>query len=1647
MKVTPILGLAIAFLGNSASTIAETDLRKRELIYSGNPARPNWSSQNINDKAFVPANAVSPSDPALLPIYITSVYVKAPDPLLSAQTFQPSGPCGRKKCNFINLYTLTRKYSLSKYVCAFFQTEVNARAATVGTMTFGFAQYKVKGSLGISRRFSPPVNSGCWIEYGRTALSAIPYIPGINPIPKDLPVSSASISTSRTSATTSSMGTSTSSINPNPTSASTVTTNKISSNSSNISPTNTESPGSTSTTANKDATTSKASTVDETTPAFSDTTSRETETTPPTLSNSSDSTISTSVAETSRLFGSSTVSSTESGITSGTTSGTESSTASSTGPSTSVIQPETSATIIQTSTGDGSSGTSNNTEPSPTSSSSASKFATSSTDTSAAQSQPDSRTNSDSVANPTTSSLTSNVESTSTTSADSSLQSTSPSGSSDIVSSSSLSSTISTTSDISINESSLFTTPDASDSSSFTSTSLASSSSSSSRTDVSSSSSPSSAASTTSDMNTSEPSSFTITRSTSISSNLNSTESSSSPLSTISSTVEFNTVSQSDSTADSSSENASNTSTVLTASNSTPNTDSDQHSSTVASESSLGSIPSSAASTTIVITTSSGSDSQSTTSNSDQGDITTSDSISDTKSPTTADSSFTSAPVSSSLTESTTSKDLDTTAESSPISSTESSIIFSTSSDNFSSSTTTITSSSVVESNSSISTSESATSPTNTASSSTDTSGSTTGSTSDVTSSATSQTTDGSSDITAISSNETTNTDSTTEETSATSTEKTSQDSTTDITGSFSGITTSPGEVDSTSITESATTNTESTPTTSKSNTVTTASSPVTDSSTTIESSNSGDSSIISGTTASPEETSTTTTTLVETPSATPGGDFDIQLDQQIGYMVPDTEAYYQQLFPGIDLSENNNTTATARLLRRLTSLFSDVNHRKERRWSFSKLVKAVVKAVVTVVAAPIIAVVKVVVALLPPVDKSFDFGIPFKLSAIDWLPSGVLVDPGDGLPLLKTEVPENLVDQYLKKNNILKDRVYVSRGITFKTGIGAELGLYCKDCYVDTKFDVSGHIAWDSNGMKALSLGYSGPMTFNLGLNLKAEGFYNPVLTKELKKFDLTAWKIPLILSIGPRVAFTVGWEVDLRGYVSLQPTFTLNWKNYGAIIVIVGSSPPTSSIPTNATMKFAIEAGASLATNLYLEAAITSGVDITAIGDASAGVYIRTGMGFGLAVKQQWGAPSNDTEEEDPDECIGIALNRQWYVNMDIKAAATAKPLGLGFGNNIPLYKTTKTLQPSTCFPWSKPTSSSTVTDASTSSSTTTTSSSTATSASCVPTVNPQAKSSPSCQSQNGTLIHGSDDEWYQVVCGTDFTAPDIEVNSLTTLGDCLDRCTTMNTQAGSAVCGGVTFIPGFLNTCSACRLKGTISWDKSVIRLYAVESVRRINKPVNNPSCDINTPYKSASIGSNTGIYQQNCGWYVDDSSSSNLLQQLNGVTYSSCLDTCTTTAGCKGVSFMPVNGYCWLLNGIDSHDMYQDPDPSWGSITALVSDQPLNTANTACDYHTAIDKSYMPLQNSSNPKQFFVDCNTQFWLNDYATHKDVPTIQACVEFCSQEERCVAATWYKFGGGDNCFMKERWDIRDWHDGQTGGNSFTGAWDSALLSTYQPF
>ncbi|KAF3929052.1 hypothetical protein ABW20_dc0103862 [Dactylellina cionopaga] len=923
----------------------------------------------------------------------------------------------------------------------------------------------------------------------------------------------------------------------------------------------------------------------------------------------------------------------------------------------------------------------------------------------------------------------------------------------------------------------------------------------------------------------------------------------------------------------------------------------------------------------------------------------------------------------------------------------------------------------------------------------------------------------------------------TTKSTTRTSSSTSTTSRTTTTSSRAVSTTTSSSAITSTSTTSSSRTTTPSSGNTTPTTTISTSRVPTTTSTSSVtttssaSSTTSNTSSLSTATTTSQTMTSTTSSPTIATPSATPGNDFDLHLDQQIGYLSPDTDTYYQQLFPGIGLSDDNKSGKRDRILRRMDYLFTEVNHRNMRRFSITGLINKATKYVVAVATAPLQAVLAVVVKLLPPVDATLSFGIPFKFEAPSWLPDGVLRDE-DGWTLFKAKIPKTKVDAFKKQHSILQDREYKSK-IKFAPDVGAEFGIYCQDCYLDTKFDVSGHIAFDHNGMKVLNLGYGGPMELKLGMALKAEGFYTTTFTRELKKIDLPTFKIPFIVRVGPTVTFSAGWEVDLRGYISIKPTYIFNWKNFGAVITVVGPDQPRSYLPNSANIKSSIEAGANLVTNFFIDIAVTGDVDITGVGSAVAGLYLRGGMGFGITVKQEFefdkqkrDISSGRTDlqimkrkKDEKDECNGLALFRQWVFGASIKAKANAKALKLDYTKDHLLFKTTSKLNPSTCFPWSttktsvststkSTTSSLSTTSKSTTSSpatitdgastaTTGTSSAASTATGCVPTINPTANKTPSCQTHNGILIHGSDDQWYQVVCGKDFNTADIEVNGLTTLGDCFDRCTAMNKQAGSTVCGGVSFIPGFLSQCSACHLKSATPSSASITRLYAVESIRRVNKPSNNLNCDADTPYSSGVAGLNGGVYQQTCGWYADEESAAPyLLNRLGGTTYSICLDTCTNTSGCKGVSFS--SGTCLLLNGLDTNILYQDWDQGMGSIVSIVSNQPMTTKSNVCDGHSPVDKSYFPLENSS--KQFFTDCNTQFWLNDYTHFDEIPTLKDCIKLCSQDDRCVAATWYKFTG-NTCYLKERWDVRDWNWGQTGGNSLTGSWDSALLSTYTPF
>ncbi|EPS42343.1 hypothetical protein H072_3689 [Dactylellina haptotyla CBS 200.50] len=1595
MKTTVILA-TVTLLGSSSGSLTERDIVERGLLRSSVSGSPDWSTTNLNNITFVPANAAS-VDTIFKASYLNSVYISKYDPLIcisacnyfnSVQASQPKALCGRKKCNFANIYALTHRGLPTKYVCSFFQSKLQPGDAKVSSMKFDWLNYKVSKSMIISRRFSAPAGLSCWINTGLSAMSSMPYMRSISPIAKVRLASSSSVSS--TSSVVSSTVTSGS------TSESEVTSTTRSSSTSSK-----ETGDLTTTLSTTKSDTLTTSGVDETTSGSSVTTSS-----PAATSTTTSSTARTSSSSSSTIASESSSSS--------------SFASSSSDPSTSISSTRNSETSASSNPATSSTGSSSSVSTLTTSSISVSETSTSSSPVSSSSTTVSDGSGSSTSSN--TVDTTSEPNSSTSTVADSATPTTTE-----------VRTTSSATTALSTSRATTDSTSDDGNSSTATSTIESSSSSPVSRT--------------TSGVTSSQDG-------TSSDSNSDSSSSTTSGMTSISSSGEITTTSTSHSTdiitESPSSENPASTTTASTTSGSTSDVDVNNSSSTT-EPGNDGSLTSTLGSSTLTPTVISSVSTGVTTEPSTTTSITTSRSIvtdepvfsssstssasssssagssaSDSSSSQTRETSTpTSSSVSSTLESSTTQSSVDTSTVSTSSSSSGSSSRSTGSTEDSSSTSSTPTTSGFVDSSTSVSTSTENTSTV----SSTTVSSSTMSSTAGL---------DASDSSTTATSTAVTSTTSSCSPDSSVSTSASITSATTDIVDSSTQTLTTTSDGDS-SIATSSTLGTVDT-------TTTTTTSATSDTETSITLSVSSDTTgrttgDASSTTTTENPTSSTTTSLVP-PSASLDADFDLHLDQQIGYLAPDTDSYYAQLFPGIDLSDTNNGTLTRRLINRLSPLFAARNHRNMRRGFFS-FVKAVAKAVVKVAQAPIRIALTIITYILPPVDKEIGFGIPFRFSAPSWLPDGVLRDE-DGFLFFKAKIPQNKVDEYKAKNKVLKDREYKPKGIKFETGIGAEFNMYCKDCYVETGFQITGHIAFDKGSMKSLNVGYNGPMTVNLGLVMKAEGFYNPVLTKDLKKIYLTSWRIPLILSVGPAVTFRVGWEVDLRGYVSLKPTFKLDWAKFGAVVGLVGDKDWPSPLPSNCSIKFAIEAGASLASNVFLEVAITSGVEITGIGDAEAGVYIRGGMGFAMEVKQEWDITGDN--EEDDDMCKGIGLSRHWFVDASVKGKATAKILNLGLAKEFPLFKTTIPVPPSTCFSWSttKPPSASTSTVTAT---VVTTSSRTTNNPAlpslvdpgCFPDGNALVSfNTPSCRSHNGTLVHGRDDQWYQVTCGQDYATEDIEVTGLGSLGDCFDRCQEMNVQARSVVCGGVVFVPGLVKSCKSCHLKSTTPRTKQSPTLYPVESMRRVNPPTSARSCDNDTPYKYP--GTNGTIFQQNCGWYVRVENPQ-LRVPIFTPDYFACMDLCAQDSTCRGVWYQPASQSCWMMTGIDTKYLFRDY--SGGDSVAFVSDQLMSTKKVDCQYpensleSNALDRSYFPLESSS--KQFFVDCGQRYLGFDYYQFTQGGlTLEDCVKACAADSQCVAASWSHWPQeAFRCFLKNAWNTYKWSDGAPrlqqpgGGNS----------------
>jgi len=210
-------------------------------------------------------------------------------------------------------------------------------------------------------------------------------------------------------------------------------------------------------------------------------------------------------------------------------------------------------------------------------------------------------------------------------------------------------------------------------------------------------------------------------------------------------------------------------------------------------------------------------------------------------------------------------------------------------------------------------------------------------------------------------------------------------------------------------------------------------------------------------------------------------------------------------------------------------------------------------------------------------------------------------------------------------------------------------------------------------------------------------------------------------------------------------------------------------------------------------------------------------------------------------------------------------------------------------------------------------------------------------------------------------------------------------------------------------------------SNVYIYETISLRK-ERAVSDPSCPAAGQYTSIYTTKSRSTYSVLCGVDFYDA---NIAHQTTG-SMRECLELCSGTAGCIGVTFVPDSySYCWLKNQV-SKDRW-NPDSRPGIASAYLSSYSIQAGSSALSTCPGKDGT---VYTANSGAQYYIKCNNDIYGYDIGgRYTQASSFNNCLEKCSTTSGCTAVGFYtKLGisspGVYTCFLKTSgWGSRDIH------------------------
>jgi hypothetical protein len=341
----------------------------------------------------------------------------------------------------------------------------------------------------------------------------------------------------------------------------------------------------------------------------------------------------------------------------------------------------------------------------------------------------------------------------------------------------------------------------------------------------------------------------------------------------------------------------------------------------------------------------------------------------------------------------------------------------------------------------------------------------------------------------------------------------------------------------------------------------------------------SGSSSSSSSKTTSKSSTTTTSTTsrvsqTIQPTSFSNIADFDVDLDDSIGYLDPTWSGFWPQLLPGIPAQDipGLGSPSKRRFLKRDfddSSIASFLVDSAQSVLAVDSAALSVVTAAYQVASDAVGGALTTAINTAVSVLNSLS---PFSLGPFpfNYGPNSTVSTPfGNGYEL----------DQ---------------KSGTYK-GVAGTATLYCIGCGLTGSFTLTGTVVFDSQqGITQAVFDVNGNMQAQVEFAIIATATYSNSIEKNVFTQGLPALTVPGFLVLGPAVSIDAGATIDVEAEGGLAAGYNLNWPTITAHFDIINDDySATGLVPVESPI-FDVEANITVASTAYALLSLTFGIDI---------------------------------------------------------------------------------------------------------------------------------------------------------------------------------------------------------------------------------------------------------------------------------------------------------------------------------------------------------------------------------------------------------------------------------------------------------------------